>query len=345
MKKYVLLSILLTFVTCAFSQNYDLIVCTNNDSIACFIDSISGNQIFFRMKIKDYWRQTYIGLEEITEYKYAVIDRYNVKFEPGSSKIKRMLPKPVIDNPEDLFDHRYFFSPSAFPIKKKEWYYTTTFALIHDFHYGINDKLGLRVGTSTFLFPYYVMGQYTVFSKKKTTIAFGDLFVFLPLDDGGMYGNLAFGLTTFGTQKSNISLGAGLWSTNTNEISWKGNYPAVTFSFQGKLSEYAYFVSENILFNMDQEHTASKYDNDPDNPIAEEDFPTESTTFFGTTGFRFIAKKSKRPQCWQFGVFYLYTSSAQYPAKYLTSYWDEPNPEESFDFGFALPYISYSLKF
>ena len=86
-------AIFLFMVTCGLAQDYDLIVRTKGDSIACRIDSITESYIYFEMKRLNIWAHTHIEKTEVSQYKRNAINKKQFIFEPGSSIIKS--PKPV----------------------------------------------------------------------------------------------------------------------------------------------------------------------------------------------------------------------------------------------------------
>jgi hypothetical protein len=88
MKKILYIFILLLFYYPVYSQNYDLIVTTTGDSIACRIDSITDTEIYFEMKVNNNWFHTYTNKNDITEYKRNEIDKKSVVFKTGTSYIK-----------------------------------------------------------------------------------------------------------------------------------------------------------------------------------------------------------------------------------------------------------------
>ena len=81
----------LFILTCAHSQDYDLIVTSKGDSIACRIDSISRTHIYFEMKSKNYWAQTHIALSDVREYKRDAIQKKQFVFRSGTSIIESPL--------------------------------------------------------------------------------------------------------------------------------------------------------------------------------------------------------------------------------------------------------------
>ena len=81
-------SIFLTFLaTAGYSQDMDLIVTSEADSIACHIDSISNTHIYFRMKSHQRWIHTQIPLSKVLEFKYNVIQKREYVYRPGTSII------------------------------------------------------------------------------------------------------------------------------------------------------------------------------------------------------------------------------------------------------------------
>ena len=101
MKRLVLIAItgvvLLLFTDFCLAQDYDLIVTTKGDSIACHIDSITKSNIYFMMKVKGGWTHTSISLDMASNYERNVIEKKQYLFEPGTSIIKsvntRELPR------------------------------------------------------------------------------------------------------------------------------------------------------------------------------------------------------------------------------------------------------------
>lgn len=94
MKRTLMLLILVAEISFVYSQNYDLIVKTNGDSIACRIDSITDSLIHFMMMNRRSWINTNIDKEFVTEYQYNIIDWKNYEYKPGTSYILSLI-KPV----------------------------------------------------------------------------------------------------------------------------------------------------------------------------------------------------------------------------------------------------------
>ena len=98
MKKLLLILVLLATICLVYSQDYDLIVKSNGDSIACHFDSITDTHIYFEMKSKSYWKHTYISKVDVIEFKRNVIDKRTVVFKSGTSIIKKIMAQPMQKN-------------------------------------------------------------------------------------------------------------------------------------------------------------------------------------------------------------------------------------------------------
>lgn len=87
MKATAILYLLVSINLLVHSQTYDLIVTNAGDSIACKIDSVSQNKVYFEMKRNGNWLHTHISKSDIIEHKFDEIKKKHVKFEYGSSVI------------------------------------------------------------------------------------------------------------------------------------------------------------------------------------------------------------------------------------------------------------------
>ena len=85
MKKNLFLLVFLIGIGNAFCQDYDLIITTKGDSIACHIDSITDTYIFFEMKANDFWTHTHIDVNKVSEFKRLELDRKKIHFKRGTS--------------------------------------------------------------------------------------------------------------------------------------------------------------------------------------------------------------------------------------------------------------------
>jgi len=84
----------LFFGTLVLSQDYDLIVTTGGDSIACRIDSITESLIYFEMRSQDRWAHTHMAKEKVSGYERNVIDKKLFLYKPGTTIIESLKPEP-----------------------------------------------------------------------------------------------------------------------------------------------------------------------------------------------------------------------------------------------------------
>ena len=100
MKKLVLIILCILIHSFLFSQNLDLIVRTNGDSIACKIDSVTESQVFLNMKTprSQKWVQIVEDLNSVNNFEYNVINPNLYVFKTGSTVIVRKRKLPGIQN-------------------------------------------------------------------------------------------------------------------------------------------------------------------------------------------------------------------------------------------------------
>lgn len=86
-QRVLLVLVILSFIVLknTYSQNYDLLVTAQNDSIACHLDSISANKIFFKMRYNKKWIHTYYDKNQILDYQPLKINKKNTSFKRGTS--------------------------------------------------------------------------------------------------------------------------------------------------------------------------------------------------------------------------------------------------------------------
>ena len=101
MKKLLLIILLLAALSRIYSQDYDLVVTTKGDSIACRIDSITDTHIYFEMKINKYWTHTNINKTDVIEFKRNIINKRQVVFKNSTSYIA-YLKKDTAESIRDI---------------------------------------------------------------------------------------------------------------------------------------------------------------------------------------------------------------------------------------------------
>ncbi len=321
------------------TPTYDLIVTTSGDSIACHIDSITDFDIYFELKQSGVWVHTYQSLSKIAEYKYNQFDGQVVIFKEGSSFIKE-IKNPTKYYDKNIYVNRYLFAPSAFPMQERLFSYSNITMGLHDFQYGFSDHFSLGFGTSMFFFPCYIMSVYSIPINENSAYAIGDLLMFSPYSDElSFFGNLLYGIYTKGNAEKNYSLGLGLWTTPSTDVSGETISPALNFSSTLKSSGNSYFITENYIFQYNINQTAESINTET---YVEETFLQKKYIIGGISGFRIISKRSPR-NSWQFAMAYVFVISEDIPGKYKSSNWNVWGEYDNIKF-IPWPIISYSIK-
>lgn len=220
------------------------------------------------------------------------------------------------------FNHhntRHFFSPTSYNLQRGELYYSTLFFMVHDFQYGITDRLSFGMGTTLVPLPFYITPKFSQPIDEKNTISVGSIML---VGAWGLdfFGNLAYATYTHGNQFDNITFGAGHLYFEAE--GFHTNNLVANLSGMKRLSDYFYLVSENYFVPMKETINAYYYSS-PENWQWEfrETSQENSYLFAGMTGFRFI-NKEQDVSAWQFGLSYVARFRPSIPEKYSGSNWD-----------------------
>lgn len=158
-------------------------------------------------------------------------------------KIKDIVKK-WFPNPNDT---RLFFAPTARPLKEKKGYFQDIYVFVASGNYGITDNFsvggmfslipGIRVEQQVFA----ITPKYGIEINPDLHIAAGLLYGFGYQSIGHL--GLAYGLGTFGSADSNITLGVGYGLNNVSS-----NTYSVAIGVLGgmyRITEYIALLSEN----------------------------------------------------------------------------------------------------
>jgi len=262
------------------------------------------------------------------------------------------------------YSHRYLFAPSAFGMDKGTKSYTNIDLFVQDFQFGITDKFSIITGTSFVLNPVYIIPTYTYQINEKSAIAVGDLFLCTTYDNFN-YGNLFYGLYTYGSIENNFTIGAGIWTsklskdeTETIDPVMDPSFivynkeietisPAFNFSAQVKLSDNTFFVTENYWFKINMDASADLKEPHPsagyDITVRSEEYAIEESILAGILGLRLVSKK-KPSRYWQISSIYVLAYQGEIPEEYKQPGWETYRKENKYIF-FPIPFISYTIKF
>ncbi|MHA8081486.1 hypothetical protein VR610_10035 [Aquirufa regiilacus] len=211
--------------------------------------------------------------------------------------------------------NRYFFGPSAIPLKKRDKYYQNVYFLLNSIQIGLNDHLsvggGVLVPFALFLTPKI---GYKV--APKLHLGGGVLFASSLIRDFNFGVGALYGSATYGTNEHNVTLNLGLGAIRentgmgTSDYRWNfSNKPMLTLSGMTRISNRVMLMTENWIFNV----TTVNYDD-------------------GTQGF--VSRVSNYEGIFSAGVRILGRKSA-FDAGFLT-----PTGAQA-----AIPYLAYNLRF
>lgn len=148
-------------------------------------------------------------------------------------------------NFENPHDTRYFFSPSAIPVKKKKLYYQNVQVTGNFFNYGISDNISVGGG---FEFISTLSGEPIWFLTPKVGFQLSEkVYAGGGLISAGFAGEgsatLGYGVLTYGVSESNVSLAAGFGIAD-GEFS---ESPTVVISGTHRVSNSIALLTENYV--------------------------------------------------------------------------------------------------
>jgi hypothetical protein len=152
--------------------------------------------------------------------------------------------------------------------------------------------------------------------------------------------NLAYGVYTYGSSNSNVSLGLAYLTSSGADLDTKLSQPVINLSAMGRLSPFMYIVSENYFSMGNSTGFSTEYTNT--GGAVNYKYDKSSNIAMGALGFRFINKK-RDVQSIQFGLAYFINSKT---IKYLNGKPSQDwNIEQSVTNQFFIPTLSLFYKF
>lgn len=157
------------------------------------------------------------------------------------------------ENPQET---RYFWAPNAYGLRKGEGYYQNIYVFWNQASYGLTDKITIGGGIiPTFLFgaatPVFLTPKISIpIVKDKLNIGGGMLLgtVIGDVPDDVSFG-IAYGLSTFGSRDSNISISLGYGYAGGD---W-ANSPLINISGMKRTSRRFYLLTENYYIKANNE--------------------------------------------------------------------------------------------
>ena len=311
--------------------------------------------LFAAIRLRD--SQIYLEIKDCYEFSRgsALVGKLSQKDNPQAyAGAISFLTNDILQNPErykssvaqtdtvikeNEHASRYFFAPSAYNLKKGELYGATNYFLAYDFQYGITDNFSLGMGSTIAAIPFYITPKLSFKVGEKSRVSVGDMLVL------GTWGtqftmNLAYGVYTYGSSNSNVSLGLAYLTSSGADLDTKLSQPVINLSAMGRLSPFMYIVSENYFSMGNSTGFSTEYTNT--GGAVNYKYDKSSNIAMGALGFRFINKK-RDVQSIQFGLAYFINSKT---IKYLNGKPSQDwNIEQSVTNQFFIPTLSFFYKF
>jgi hypothetical protein len=249
-----------------------------------------------------------------TELTVATADLGKVTLAWSVIKSMNMISKE--GKSQNTHPTRYFFAPSAIPLKKGDKYYQNALFLVNSFQAGVTDHFSIGGGLVV-PFALFITPKIGYQVADKVHVGGGILFA-TSLIRGLNFGvGTVYGSVTYGTKGSNLTLNTGLGAYNENsgfgrdDYNWKfASNPMFTLSGMTRISNKVMLLTENWFFTT----KTVNYDD------ATGQFLNSTTAYNGilSGGVRILLERSA------FDVGFLVPTSIE---------------------GGTIPYLAYNIKF
>lgn len=194
------------------------------------INLVNGNQLYGKISEK---RENEIVFET-KSLGIVTIPTANIKKMHVTEEGKMVDGKYWFPNPNNT---RYYFAPSAFNLKKGEGYYQNIYFLMNSANYGVTDNFSIGGGI-IIPFAVYITPKINFRITEKFYMGTGVLFGMLPETSAV---GIAYGLTTYGTNEHNITLGVG-YGFFEEDFSER---PIISLNGMTRISRQLALVTEN----------------------------------------------------------------------------------------------------
>jgi hypothetical protein len=209
----------------------------DNRIIVCTLNGLSSDQI----------------QAQSAELGTLVINRANVKSLRYLPTIAGVPSGIQFENPHPT---RYFFGPSAIPLKKGERYYQNAYVLANSVQYGVSDHFSMG-GGAVIPFAFFITPKWGWQVASKWHLGTGMLAATSFIKDMNFGLAVAYGSATYGTKEHNITLNAGWGAVKQQDpnasYAWRGaRRPMFTISGMTRISNRVMLVTENWLFSLQE---------------------------------------------------------------------------------------------
>ncbi len=141
---------------------------------------------------------------------------------------------------------RYFFAPSAIPLKKQEGYYQNAYLLANSVNVGITNNITIGGGVVIPLL-FYVTPKVSFKVAANFYLGGGILFTQSFISGFGLSAGIGYGLATYGSYEHNVTIGAGYGFAKFNNVYKSTPMPIITLNGMTRIAKKLSLVTENWL--------------------------------------------------------------------------------------------------
>lgn len=141
---------------------------------------------------------------------------------------------------------RYFFAPSAIPLKKQEGYFQNAYLLANSVNVGLTNNITVGGGVVIPLL-FYVTPKLSFKAARNFYLGGGILFTQSFISDFGLSAGIGYGLATYGTYEHNVTIGLGYGYAKFNKEYRNTPMPIVTLNGMTRIAKKLSLVTENWL--------------------------------------------------------------------------------------------------
>jgi hypothetical protein len=227
----------LLITICCFKANSQFVIDTNR---VYLIETTDGNEYLGKILSDDSYKIVF----KTNNIGIITINRSDI------SKIKEIKKEQIIGGAawyENLQSTRYYWAPNGYGLKKGEGYYQNMWILYNQAGYGFSDKFSIGAGLLPFFLfggaptPVWIAPKFSIPIKKDDfNLGAGILAATIIGEDNASFG-IAYGVSTFGTQDKNFTLGMGYGYAGGD---W-AKRPIIMASTMLRTGKKGYFISEN----------------------------------------------------------------------------------------------------
>lgn len=215
-------------------------------------------------------------------------------FEIQSSSISRIILSGsyVSKRGENWFSNpnatRYFFAPSAIPLKKKEGYFQNAYLLANSVNIGVTNNMSIGGGV-VIPFLFYITPKVSYQLSRYIYAGAGILVTQAFVSNLNLSAGIGYGIVTVGNREHNISLEVGYGFAKMDSSYKATRAPILTINGMTRISKKMSIVIENWIIprtSYNREETAYE----PNGMAYTEMIPVSKNyyTFAGSLGMRIM---------------------------------------------------------